>query len=55
VATPTFSDGSYPPPGYDELMRSSGGWPTMPPPAPAAPGPYPGGPTPAPPPSYDEL
>lgn len=32
MATPTFaSDGSYPPPGYDELMRSSGGWPTMPP------------------------
>jgi vacuolar iron transporter family protein len=34
VASPTFApDGSYPypPPGYDELMRSSGGWPTMPP------------------------
>jgi vacuolar iron transporter family protein len=32
MGTPTFTGGgAYPPPGYEELMRSSGGWPVMPP------------------------
>jgi VIT1/CCC1 family predicted Fe2+/Mn2+ transporter len=32
MATPTYeADGPYPVPSYEELMRSSGGWPVMPP------------------------
>src|SRR5882724_4892544 len=35
MTMPTFeADGSYPVPSYEELMRSSGGWPVMPPPVP---------------------